>query len=97
MVATEQTGDLCRRPDCQNPGVALLLAPTDSLTPDELCDALYRSLHEWEGFELTERQSEDHTTCSFDGTIDGKKVSASAASAGELERGETPVIVSVWA
>lgn len=51
LVATEQTGDLCRRPDCQNPGVALLLAPTDSLTPDELCDALYRSLHEWEGWE----------------------------------------------
>ncbi len=40
LVATEQKGDLCRRPDCENPGVALRLAPTDSLTPDELCDAL---------------------------------------------------------
>ena len=97
LVSTEQRGDLCRRPGCEIPGVILRLAPTESLTPDELCDALDRSLHEWEGFELFERQSEDHTTCSFNGTIDGKTVTTVAGSANTLKRGETMFIVSVWA
>ncbi len=96
LVATEQKGELCRRPSCENPRVALRLSPTESLTHDELCDALYRSLQGWEGFALDERQPEDQTTCSFNGTIDGKKVGAFAASESELAQGYTPVIVSVW-
>lgn len=97
VIEMERKGELCRMPDCEKPRVALRMAPTERETPDELCAALEQSLDQWEGFTYDEQQSADPTGCSINGQIDGKDVNGSAATAGELARGETPLIVSVWA
>lgn len=98
LTSMERQGDLCQRPDCADPRVALEMEPIQSVTADELCAILERSLDEWPGYERADRQTEELNVCSITGEVDGFTVTATTVSSAESLEGDGPlVIVAVFA
>jgi hypothetical protein len=87
-IERARAGELCVRPDCEQPKVILRLGMAENLSEVGSCAALKSGVASWPGFEAGPDQDTDATGCVVRGKVGSTKVSATyfgaAGGAGDV-------------